>query len=163
MNLLQTRLTVWFLVGCLSILGSVGVATAQVPLAERLLAEPVEQLVRDAEKFGDPNRGAIAFYLPTMNCAKCHVADGSKGRLGPNLAEKRALDWNHLVESVLQPSAKINEGFQTAQVLMDDGKVMTGVLLNETDDRLTLGLDEKPELPVSFQKRRIEDWQVTKT
>ena len=46
----------------------------QSSLAKRLQAEPVAQLVNDAVKFGDAQRGAIAFYQPAMNCARCHEA-----------------------------------------------------------------------------------------
>lgn len=163
MNLMQTRLASFLFLASLFSLAGTGIVSAQSPLAEQLLEEPLAQLARDAEKFGDPNRGAIAFYLPTMNCSKCHATDASAARLGPNLAEKRAVDWSHLAESVLQPSAKINEGFRSAQVLMDDGKVISGVLIEDTEDALSLGLVETPGAPATIQKSQIEDWQLLKT
>ncbi len=93
----------------------------RLSLAERLQAEPVAQLVNDSVKFGDAQRGAIAFYQPAMNCARCHEASVGGRRLGPQLSEKRNVDTSHLIESVLNPSAKINEGFETMKVLLADG------------------------------------------
>ncbi|MFK7767436.1 MAG: DUF6797 domain-containing protein [Mariniblastus sp.] len=137
--------------------------TSAQTLTSELLAESVDQLTNDAKKFGDPQRGAIAFYQSTMNCAKCHEPQGnSNRRLGPNLSEKRDVEWEHLIESVLQPSAKINEKFQSAKIFLDDGKMVTGVLVKETDASLFVDQIEQPEKPLEIAKESIDEWERTK-
>ena len=132
-------------------------------LSTRLVAEPISQLVNDAKKFGDPQRGAIAFYQSTMNCAKCHEPQGATDRrLGPELSEKRDVKWDHLIESVLQPSAKIKEGFETASVFLDDGRMVTGVLVEETATSLFVDQIEQPEKPLEIAKASIDEWKKTK-
>ena len=133
------------------------------PLTNRLLAEPVDQLVNDAKKFGDPQRGAFAFYQSTMNCAKCHETQGSTDRrLGPNLAEKREVKWDHLIESVLKPSATIKEGFETANIFLDDGKMVTGVFVKETASSLLIDQIEQTDKPLEVSKDSIDDWKKTR-
>ncbi|MGB2498750.1 MAG: DUF6797 domain-containing protein [Mariniblastus sp.] len=132
-------------------------------LAKRLQAEPVAQLVNDAVKFGDAQRGAIAFYQPAMNCARCHEATLGGRRLGPQLSEKRIVDPSHLIESVLNPSAKINEGFETMKVLLADGRLVSGILASETDERLFLDQIEQPDKPLEILKDDADDWSKTKT
>ncbi|MFM7737855.1 MAG: hypothetical protein ACKO9H_00495, partial [Planctomycetota bacterium] len=81
---------------------------AQQPqLTKQLLAENSEQLAEDVLRFGDPVRGAIWFYRPELNCAKCHELGASGRRLGPDLSERREATLMHLIQAVLQPSAVI--------------------------------------------------------
>ena len=120
------------------------------------------QLVSDAQKFGDPRRGALAFYQPTMNCARCHEEQSGGRRLGPDLSEKRDIDYSHLVESVLRPSAKVKEGFETVKVLLDDGRQISGVLVKESDAALVIDQIEQPEKPLEINQDRIDDWVKTK-
>ncbi len=130
-------------------------------LTNVLKRNAVSELVNDAQKFGDPRRGAMAFYQPVMNCAKCHESNGDRRRLGPDLSEKREVEISHLIESVLDPSAKIKEGFESVQVLMDDGRQVTGVLVNENDDQLIVDQIEQPELPLELSKSEIDAWKKT--
>lgn len=134
---------------------------AQESLTEQLQKESVERLKIDAQKFGDPTRGAAAFFQSTMNCARCHEQNEQGRRLGPNLAEKREVTSDHLIESLLNPSAKIKEGFETVQVLLEDGKILTGVMVQETDDYLRIDQIELAEKPLDISKDEIEDWQKT--
>ena len=129
-------------------------------LTQRLLAESIDVLVADVEKLGDPGRGAIAFYQPTMNCAKCHDSEARK--LGPDLAAKRKVTTQHLIESVLNPSAVIHEGFETVRIAHEDGRLITGVLVSENAEALTVESIEQTA-PLVVAKTEIEERAVSKT
>lgn len=156
-------------VNCLIVsFGSVLYSHAQQPnqdltLTDRLTLESVDQLVNDSRKFGDPRRGAMAFYNPTMNCARCHETEASGRRLGPDLSEKREVEFAHLAESVLKPSAKIKEGFETVKILLDDGRQISGILVKESDSLLVVDQIQQPEKPLEIEKDRIDDWSRTKS
>ena len=128
-------------------------------LTQQLLSEPIDELAGDVTRLGDPARGATAFHLPTMNCAKCHIGER---RLGPNLTKKREASIKHLIESVLQPSAKIHEGFETVRIAHEDGRMITGILVGETKDALTVESIEQSS-PLKIPKTEIEDWARSKT
>jgi putative heme-binding domain-containing protein len=100
-----------------------------------------ESLAQQALETGDAVRGAIVFFQPAMACAKCHaVDDASADGIGPNLAaitEKR-LSNAELVDSILDPSKTIREGYLSVRLLTDDGQVKTGRVLREDTDQIVL-------------------------
>ena len=66
-------------------------------------------------------------------CSQCHVAAGHGVNLGPNLVESvRKLRGRDLLEHILDPSKEIHEGYRTMQFLLVDGRVVSGVVLEET-------------------------------
>lgn len=108
-------------------------------LEKELTNVPVAELADEATRFGDAKRGAVLFYQPQMACRQCHSVDGSKSPLGPALSGKRPDATNEfLVEAVLQPSKSIRKEFQTAVVVTDDGKVTTGLVAEETPEKIVI-------------------------
>ncbi len=67
------------------------------------------------------------------NCVACHRLNGAGNDYGPDLAK---LDPKFtpadILREMLDPSAKINEKFQTYLFATDSGKVITGLVLTET-------------------------------
>jgi putative heme-binding domain-containing protein len=97
----------------------------------------VEALVKSK---GDPQRGR-ALYLDTtkLACIKCHRLEGVGGNVGPDLTRV----WEtqtvaKLMESILEPSKEIKEGYQTYQATTKKGKVYTGLKIAQTDDAVVL-------------------------
>ncbi len=130
-------------------------------LAQQLAEEPTEQIANDAIRFGDPRRGALAFYQPTMNCARCHEPQGDR-RLGPDLAEQREVTTLHLLQSILTPSADIRKGFETAFFQMADGTTLQGILVDRTESGFILDRIEQIDKPIEIAKADVEDWKLTK-
>ena len=108
----------------------------QVELEE----EPLDQLVEDALRLGDAVRGAKLFFNEKVACATCHALDYGY-QLGPHLTDARSEATHaHLVESILKPSAKIRDGYQSVTVVTADGEVLSGFLVSQTDDEVVLSL-----------------------
>ncbi|MCR9293234.1 MAG: c-type cytochrome [bacterium] len=102
------------------------------PLTEQLLQKNSAQLVAMAMERGDARRGALLFHQPQLQCARCHSVSERESPLGPNLAVwDKPVDPLQLVESVLQPSAKIREGYQSVRVLTQDDVVLNGILVSQ--------------------------------
>ena len=111
-------------------------------LEQQLGGESIRALAKAAGELGDAKRGAIVFHRVTVGCAKCHqvfeTANTSPAKsLGPNLSElakQQDATAEHIVESILKPSAKIRQGFETVNVIKTDGTVLTGLKAdNETN------------------------------
>src|SRR5262245_22314790 len=82
---------------------------------------------------GDATRGRALFKA--QSCAACHTdADGQTPK-GPHLVDigKRSKP-DELVESILKPSAKLAQGYETYQFAMLDGRVVTGFVVSEGAD-----------------------------
>jgi putative heme-binding domain-containing protein len=93
------------------------------------LAAAVSAL-KDGRSYGN---GKQMFQV--ANCVACHQLDGAGTAIGPNLAELdpklQALD---VLKELLDPSARINEKFQSYVFELENGKVLTGLVLEETPE-----------------------------
>ncbi len=93
-----------------------------------------------SEHRGDPGRGrALFFDLKRAGCVRCHRSRGEGGDIGPDLSDvggkyERAL----LIESVLDPSRQIVEGYRPTVVATADGRVLSGIVKGESAHDLTL-------------------------
>jgi putative heme-binding domain-containing protein len=146
--------------------GSLPLACASQLLSALALASvdpdgPVNQNGSNAERdayahFALANRGDAAKGRAVFNdeknagCIRCHRVRGSGGEAGPDLSNiggKYARE--HLIESVLEPSRQIVEGYRSTIVALEDGRVLTGLVKSETGTKLTLVDAEARELTVA--------------
>jgi putative heme-binding domain-containing protein len=67
----------------------------------------------------------------------CHKLEGTGTQIGPDLAQLdkkfKSLD---ILQELLDPSARINEKFQSYVFQLDSGKVVTGLVLEETPEKI---------------------------
>lgn len=114
----------------------------QQPLTSSTVAagDPLERY-RGLLDDGDAERGRFLFHSNReLRCNACHIVDDQGGGfVGSNLSQvgKRS-DREHLLESLVVPSAKIAEGFETLVVVTTDGHIISGTLAG--DDGRTLVL-----------------------
>jgi putative heme-binding domain-containing protein len=91
-----------------------------------------ERVVRAGE--GDPYPGKKLFEA---TCAKCHTLFGRGGHTGPDLTTYQRDDLANLLLHIVNPSAEIREGFETYLVTTQDGRALTGFLV-EHDNRVVV-------------------------
>ena len=129
-------------------------------LEKELLAESLATLVSDAWKQGDAKRGASVFYREKTACATCHDSRADF-QLGPKLtAARKQTTAEFLIESILKPSASILDGFQSVTVITDEGVVVSGHLVEKTDETITLSIvsekGRRRNIPVDSIDETIE-------
>jgi putative heme-binding domain-containing protein len=112
---------------------------------------------------GDPKAGRALFFdaKGKAQCAKCHSVGGEGGRVGPALdriASRRAPEF--LMESILDPSKEIAPEFEAVAVATTDGRVITGLRVNETN--FSIQLREESGRFHSFLKRDLEEVKTLK-
>jgi putative membrane-bound dehydrogenase-like protein len=80
-----------------------------------------------------------AVFAGAGTCAKCHVV-GSEGRnVGPNLSGiGNKLSRQALYESILAPSAAISHNYESYTALLDDGRVVTGLLVSQSPESVVI-------------------------
>jgi putative heme-binding domain-containing protein len=91
---------------------------------------------------GNPEAGRRLFQGSVQGqCGRCHLAGGEGQQAGPVLhgIGQRATP-EYLLESLLNPSARIAEGYATVSLSLQNGESLDGLLLQETDGRLRLRL-----------------------
>lgn len=121
------------------------------------MAAYVQQLGQQGapESFGgDATAGAIAYQK--NGCAHCHTVGSQGGFIGPELTgigAKRAV--RHLRESIVNPGADIPLEYRTVEVVTADGKITSGIHLNE--DEYSVHLRDLNGNLRSFLKRELKE------
>jgi putative heme-binding domain-containing protein len=88
---------------------------------------------------GNPNRGMAIFTSQAAKCAVCHKVNGQGGDVGPDLSQVGGkFDRTHLIESILDPSAQIPEGFHATTIATSAGRFVTGIVKSESATEVTL-------------------------
>jgi len=115
----------------------------------KLSPAQMRKLVADVLTQGDPARGEAVYRRSDLNCLKCHSIGGAGGRVGPDMLSLGAsAQIDYLIESLIDPSKKIKENYQTLLVATDSGKVLTGIKVRKTDTDLILRDAEDREIAV---------------
>jgi putative membrane-bound dehydrogenase-like protein len=100
----------------------------------------IEKVRKQVSDKGDPKRGR-ELYLNTklLACATCHRMEGVGGSVGPDLTriwDTQTLD--KLLESIVDPSKEIKEGFQTYRLATADGQILMGLKIKEDAKEVTI-------------------------
>lgn len=93
---------------------------------------------------GDAGEGKKVFFdHEASRCTRCHTLQGKGGNAGPvldGIGTRVARD--HLLESLVTPSAKIAEGFGATVIERHDGTLVTGFVTKDQDGAVTIvGVD----------------------
>ena len=106
---------------------------------------------------GIASRGRRLFAdLKGLACIKCHAVGKEGGTVGPELSSVGAkYPRDELIASVLFPSAKISSGYEPSTFAMGDGRVITGIVKNETAS--TIEIHDSDAKMVRIGKADVEE------
>ena len=72
-------------------------------------------------------------------CAACHTFADGQAPKGPHLVDiGKRYSPKEIVESILKPSVKLAQGFESWQFLTLDGEVITGFVVTESAERIVI-------------------------
>ena len=131
-------------------------------LEQLLKAADVSTLVSETHRRGDPKRGALVFYRSTAACVNCHASGSGQSPLGPNIAkllegiDPAKLTDEYLIQSLLFPSMHLRKGFETVSVLTDDGKTLTGIVVDDNEQELVLRSASDLDHPIVIERETID-------
>jgi len=86
---------------------------------------------------GDPVLGVAVFKRV---CAQCHKIYGEGSDVGPEITRNGRNNWDQLIQNVLDPSAVIGPGYQARMIATEDGRVLTGLPVEDSAERVVLKL-----------------------
>jgi putative heme-binding domain-containing protein len=136
-----------------------------------LQARSVPELEREAyaryalSTRGDAARGrAIFFDAARLGCAQCHRVRGEGGDIGPDLSDVGGkFGREHLIESVLEPSRQIVEGYRQTIIATADGRLFKGLVKSETETELVVcdaELHTRTIRKVDIEERKFVDTSI---
>lgn len=101
-----------------------------------------EQVVADMKKLlvgskGDAVRGQIVYM---KLCGQCHKLHGAGQEVGPDITVNGRASFEQLVNNVFDPSLVIGNAYQARTVVTADGRVLTGLLVEDNPQRIVLKL-----------------------
>ena len=139
------------------------VASNEAPMKRRFIKKWQHHRFGDApDKLGSRNleRGKLVFEQAT--CSRCHNTGPGEKKLGPDLTEvTKRFRGSKLLGQIVKPSSEIHKEFQTQMILVDDGRLLTGLVIEETEDSIRFIPNLlKPDKIETIEKSSIEQRRV---
>jgi putative heme-binding domain-containing protein len=124
------------------------------PEREKVVAEMRDFL---GKNLGDPVAGQQVFK--TL-CAQCHTIYGEGHRVGPDLSSNGRGTFDQVVVSVFDPSLVIGPGYQSATVVTEDGRNLTGLIVEDSQQQIVLRMAGGGE--VAVPRNNVQYTRVSK-
>ena len=108
---------------------------------------------------GNALRGLQLFRSSKLACSGCHKMGYVGNEIGPDLTRiGKTRTQEALLEAILYPSSRIEQGYATTKILTSDGQIFNGMITSESDNNIHLQLsaDRVEIIPkISVEKREI--------
>ena len=109
------------------------------PMKLALTADEMNAMMQQIAEKGNPHRGEKIYRRAALQCVVCHAIGGAGGVIGPDLVSiGSSAPVDYLVESLLEPSKKIKEGYHTTLVTLKNGDAFAGAIASEDDKELVV-------------------------
>lgn len=114
-----------------------------------LNAEQRAAILEKARSVASAADGERIYRNEQLGCLKCHAIGGSGGLVGPDMISLGAsAQPDYLLESLLNPNAKVKENYHTTVVATVDGVVVAGVQIQKSEKTITLRTAENKVVDV---------------
>jgi len=118
---------------------------------------PLPPVTELAKKIGDLGHGK-ALFDSVATCNQCHMVGDQGKNVGPALTEiGNKLSREAMYVSILDPSAGISHNYEAYTALLEDGNIVTGLLVSETDSLLIL--KDPKGIERSMNRSDIEEYK----
>ncbi|HTN77027.1 MAG TPA: dehydrogenase, partial [Pirellulaceae bacterium] len=106
--------------------------TERDPAREEKLSE-MRMVIRSVK--GDPHTGQELFK---KLCGQCHKIHGEGQEVGPDITLNGRSSFEQLLSNVFDPSLVIGASYQARTVITADGRVLSGLLVEDNTQRIVL-------------------------
>ena len=120
-----------------------------------LIAQVKSQTTAAKLTQADPRAGRALFQ---KSCANCHVLYGQGKLVGPDLTGSNRRNVDYLLENILDPSAVVAADFRAMIFSLLDGRVVTGVIIEQNETVLRV---QTATEPVVIARQDIESTKPT--
>ncbi|MFN9720354.1 MAG: PVC-type heme-binding CxxCH protein [Planctomycetota bacterium] len=91
----------------------------------------------------------------SKTCQNCHRLFGTGGEIGPDITGSNRANIDYILENILDPSAVVGRDYQMTVLALNDGRVVQGLLKQETDSAVTIQtINDKVVVPKSEIEER---------
>ncbi|MEZ6130856.1 MAG: HEAT repeat domain-containing protein [Planctomycetaceae bacterium] len=83
--------------------------------------------------------GERVFRNAKLGCLKCHAIGGAGGKVGPDMVSLGgSAQPDYLLESLLNPNAKVKENYHTIVVVTTEGRLLSGVQVKQSKESVDI-------------------------
>ncbi|MEE2642477.1 MAG: PVC-type heme-binding CxxCH protein [Planctomycetota bacterium] len=97
---------------------------------------------------GSPYEGKKLFVT---HCGKCHRLYQNGGEIGPNLTSYQRNDVRMMLLHVVNPNAEIREGFENTMFALDDGRVVSGFVREQDNQKIVVRTAEGGDVRIEIE------------
>ncbi|MFK7770087.1 MAG: PVC-type heme-binding CxxCH protein [Mariniblastus sp.] len=134
--------------------------TVQPKMKKSLTETELKEVLELVKTAGSAERGEAIYRRDKLGCIKCHSIGGAGGVVGPDMISLGASSpVDYIVQSLIDPNAKIKEGYHTTTLITADGKLVSGKLMSDAGGKITIRDAENKEL--TFDKSEIDDQKIS--
>jgi putative membrane-bound dehydrogenase-like protein len=102
---------------------------------QQLITQLKQRLTPDVLSAADLGQGRLVF---NNVCANCHRLYGRGAEIGPDLTGAGRQNIDYVLGNVVDPSATVAADFRMSVVVLDDGRVLNGIIRAQTARTITL-------------------------
>ncbi|MBT3889914.1 MAG: c-type cytochrome [Planctomycetaceae bacterium] len=94
-----------------------------------------------------------------QRCANCHKLFGEGEKIGPDLTGSGRANIDYALQNVVTPSAVVAKGFQVSVVVTVAGRILTGVVTQESEQVLLIQTDKEQ---IRLPKAEVDEIRKSK-
>ena len=94
-----------------------------------------KRLTPDQLAKADRSNGRAVF---NKTCAACHKLFGEGHNIGPDITGSNRANLDYILENAIDPSAVVSKDYKMSTLVLADGRVVTGLIEEETDSAFTV-------------------------
>ena len=100
---------------------------------------------------------------PARSCsisnARCHTLFALGGKVGPDLTTYQRSDADVMLLHIVNPSAEVREGYSNQVVSTKDGRVLSGIIVDQNPSIVTLRGDEGRD--ITLRRSEIDELKAS--
>jgi len=115
------------------------IKSGKITSRKQISAEERETILRMVTSDVTASEGELIFRNEKFSCFKCHAVGGAGGKVGPDMVSLGgSAQPDYLLESLLNPNAKVKENYHTIVIATTEGKVLSGVQIKQSKEEVVV-------------------------
>ncbi|NQZ58452.1 MAG: c-type cytochrome [Lentisphaeraceae bacterium] len=104
-----------------------------------LSKQEMNVIIKNVLARGNAHLGEKIYRKQSIACISCHAIGGAGAEIGPDLISIGAsAPIDYIIESLLQPTKKIKEGYHMTMVTTKDGRMIAGSEVSATKEQVII-------------------------